>query len=60
MQDEPMSYYLLDPHEAELLAVFRQLSTSGQALVASVIASQYTVKRQKLVKSVELRLVKGA
>lgn len=60
MSDEPMHHYLLNPYEAELLAVFRQLPASAQALVANVIAAQYMPNRREIIKPVELRLVKGA
>lgn len=59
MSDEPMFHYLLTPYEAELLSIFRQMEPDGQALIANIMASQMTTRRE-LIKPVELRLVKGA
>lgn len=59
MSDEPMLHYLLTPYEAELLSIFRSMEPDGQALIANIMASQMTTRRE-LIKPVELRLVKGA
>ena len=58
MQTEPMQHYLLSAYEAELLAVFRGLEPSGQALVANVIAQQ-AGRRHIPIEPVELSLVRN-
>lgn len=52
-----MKFYLLAPHEAELIAHFRMLSEPTKDVVASLVASQSMYGRQHIAKVAELSLV---
>lgn len=54
--DEPMRYYLLTPHEAELLSCYRAMDEQAQAATAYVMAAQST-GRQNIVEPARLSLV---
>jgi len=58
MDDEPMRYYLLATHEAELVACFRMMSDPGKEVVLSLVASQSAAGSQNIATPVKLSLVK--
>lgn len=58
MSDEPMHYYLLTPHEAELLACYRVMSEAAQETVALIVSSQARPGRQNLAAPAKLSLVR--
>ena len=58
MSDDQHQYYLLTPHEVELVTCYRMMSLPAQEVISGMCAAQSDPSRQECVIPVKLSLVK--